>query len=104
VIRSGFRRWPPKYKVLKNNCSGRKINVKSGKLALHYKCAECGGDFTSTDVQIDHIKPVVDPVKGFVNWDTFIERLFCEEKNLQVLCKKCHAVKTKEEKAKRTKK
>ncbi len=104
VIRSGFRRWPQKYKVLKNNCVGRRINPASGKMAMFYKCAECGGEFTSTNVQVDHYEPVVDPVKGFVDWDTFIERLFCEENNLQVLCKKCHSVKTKEEKTKRTKK
>ena len=48
-------------------------------------------------MEVDHIKPVVDPKKGFTTWDDFIDRLFCEKKNLQALCRGCHAKKTKEE-------
>lgn len=49
---------------------------------------------------VDHIKPVIDPEIGFVSWDSFIERLFCEMDNLQVLCYKCHTEKTNDERAK----
>lgn len=49
-------------------------------------------------MQVDHIKPVVDPKKGFTTWDEFIDRLFCERKNLQAICLECHKVKTAEEK------
>lgn len=47
---------------------------------------------------MDHIKPVVDPKKGFTTWDDFINRLYCEESNLQAICKGCHSAKTRQEK------
>lgn len=83
---------------------GRKVNAKTGKLAMHYTCAACKKLYVATDVQVDHIKPVVDPKKGFVSWDSFIDRMFCEIENLQVMCKPCHKVKTDSEKLERKKK
>jgi len=97
VLRSGTRRWPPKYETLAAAKTEKKINPKTKRLAQHYRCARCLGEFTSTNVEVDHIQPVVDPEKGFKDWNTFIRRLFCDEKNLQVLCKPCHKIKTKEE-------
>lgn len=55
-------------------------------------------------MQVDHIKPVVDPNTGFTSWDDFIERLYCEKENLQVLCTTCHDRKTLKEKKLRAKK
>ena len=97
ILRSGSRRWPPKYQCLNESKTDKKINPKSGRLAQHYKCAKCGEDFPAKEVQVDHIKPVVDPKKGFISWDVFIERLYCEQKNFQTLCKSCHRIKTKKE-------
>jgi 5-methylcytosine-specific restriction endonuclease McrA len=104
ALRAASRRWPPKYKALKEAFVGRKVNTKTGKQAMHYKCAECSKYFVATDVQVDHINPVVDPKKGFTTWDNFIDRVFCEIKNLQVLCKPCHKIKTDQEKLERKKK
>ena len=104
ALRAASRRWPPKFKALKEAFVGRKTNKKTGKLAMHYKCAKCKKHFVATDVQVDHIFPVVDPKTGFVSWDLFIDRIFCEIENLQVMCKPCHKVKTEEEKAERKKK
>jgi 5-methylcytosine-specific restriction endonuclease McrA len=70
-------------------------------MAQHYRCSGCNAEFTSKDVQIDHIRPVVDPTTGFTTWDEFIERLFCPKDNLQVLCKTCHDTKTQSEKTTR---
>lgn len=102
VLRSGSRRWPPKYEVLKKACVGTKINVNSGRMAKHYRCKKCKNEFVAKDVTVDHIKPVVSS-EGFISWDIFIERLFCSAKNLQVLCKQCHSIKTKKETVKRKK-
>ena len=104
ALRAASRRWPPKYKALKEAFVGRKENKKTGKLAMHYKCAKCKKLFVAADVQVDHVLPVVDPKVGFIGWDSFIDRIFCEIENLQVLCKPCHKVKTEEEKAERKKK
>ncbi len=104
ALRAASRRWPPKYKALKEAFAGKQVNAKTGKLAMHYKCAECKKLYVATDVQVDHIKPVVDPKKGFVSWDSFIDRMFCEIENLQVMCKPCHKIKTDQEKLERKKK
>ena len=52
-------------------------------------------------MEVDHIKPVVDPVQGFQTWDLFINNLYCESENLQAICKPCHKEKTLKEKKKR---
>ena len=96
-LRKTASRWPPKYETLKDAFETRKVNKASGKLANHYKCANCKKLFTTTNVQEDHINPIVDPVVGFVSWDSFVERLFCPAENLQVLCKPCHEIKTQAE-------
>lgn len=102
VLRAGTRRWPPKFETLNEAKTEKKVNEKTGRLAQHYQCAMCEGEFTSKDIQVDHKQPVVDPKKGFTTWDNYIERLFCEKDNLQVLCVPCHKEKSKEEKAKAT--
>jgi len=97
ALRSATRRYPPRNKALKAAFVKRQISKKSGRLAMHYKCAMCKKLYTSTDIQIDHILPVVDPQQGFVSWDVYINRMYCEQENFQVLCKPCHLKKTKKE-------
>jgi hypothetical protein len=97
TIRGGFGRYPNKYSVLKNAFVSKKINKDSGRKSAHYRCAGCKLIFPSARVAVDHIAPVVDPVTGFVDWNTYIDRMFCAESGLQVLCETCHTEKTKEE-------
>jgi hypothetical protein len=98
ALRAASRRWPPKYEAIKAAFTKIKINKTSGRKARHYKCAACGKDFTQSNVQVDHIKPIGKDL----SWDEFIEKLFCERDNLQVLCKACHKKKTKEERENKT--
>lgn len=104
LLRSGFRKYPAKFEALKAAFTSKKLNKKSGKQANHYRCNKCKKEFTSTNIQVDHINPVVDVKEGFISWDKFIERLFCDSSNLQVLCLSCHAKKTANEKRKRNSK
>lgn len=46
------------------------------------------------EIHMDHKDPVIDPNTGFVDWNTFISRLFVEEDMWSRLCKECHAKKT----------
>lgn len=101
TLRGGFRRYPPKYEVLKEAFVSKQVNEKTKRISSHYKCNNCQGLFPTSDVQVDHVSPIVCPIEGFVSWDKFIENLFCSKKNLQVLCKPCHSVKTKSENLKR---
>lgn len=60
----------------------------------NYECAECKKLFKIADVKVDHIAPVIDPKVGFVDWNTYIDRLFCPLSNLQCLCDWCHKIKS----------
>lgn len=98
-LRAASRRYPPKFETLNEAKTTKKINQKTGRLAQHYMCKACKGEFPAKDVQVDHKRPVVDPKKGFVDWNTYIERMFCKKSNLQVLCKTCHKTKTEKERS-----
>lgn len=76
--------WPPRKQAIVN------ARVERGV----YKCATCEGLFGPKEIQLDHKIPVVDEEIGFVDWNTYIERLFCDVENFQVLCKPCHETKT----------
>ena len=93
ALRGASRRWPPKYTTLKSAYVERRRNKTTNRLANHYGCAKCKGTFPQREVQVDHITPIG---KG-LTWNRFIEALFCEAENLQVLCKVCHKEKTKNE-------
>lgn len=95
-LRQGTRKWAPIQSCLRNAKVARGI----------YLCAGCDEEVPVTvvdeekrkrvkNVFVDHISPIVDPSTGFTDWNSFIENLFCEEDNLQVLCKECHDTKTK---------
>ena len=75
----------------------KKINEATGRIAQHYRCAICQDEFPAKGVQVDHKIPMG---KG-KTWDEFINELFCEEDNLQVLCLVCHKAKSKEENKKK---
>jgi len=96
VLRSGSRRWQPKWECLNEAKTEKKVNPKTGRIAQHYQCTSCGDEFTAKDVQVDHLVPI----GKNRSWDEFVNLLFCEKDNLQVLCKGCHAIKTKEERKK----
>lgn len=96
ALRAKSRFWKPISETIK------KAKVARG----HYNCNGCGQVVTTStviegkrmkNIFVDHIDPVVDPNTGFSGWDTFVNRLFCEEDNLQLLCKSCHDLKSKEE-------
>jgi 5-methylcytosine-specific restriction endonuclease McrA len=93
ALRQASRKWAP------NQTIKKKANVARGV----YECAECKrhvpltvriGANRKNNIFIDHINPIVDPNKGFEGFDKFVENLFCEEDNLQVLCGECHDIKS----------
>ena len=94
ILRSGSRRWQPKWECLNEAKTEKKINPKTGRIAQHYRCASCGDEFTAKEVQVDHCVPI----GTNRSWDEFVDLLFCEKGNLQVLCVGCHKIKTKGEK------
>lgn len=98
-LRQGSRRWAPISEVQKEARVSRGV----------YLCAGCKEEVPATikvgrkrqqNVFVDHVNPIVDPEVGFTTWDEYIERMFCEKDNLQLLCKSCHDIKSDEERAK----
>ncbi len=70
---------------------------------FEYKCACCGDWFPEKLINVDHIKPA-GSLNCAADLPGFVERLFCELDNLQVLCEACHDMKTKLEKKRNEKK
>jgi 5-methylcytosine-specific restriction endonuclease McrA len=69
----------------------RQTALKNAKVSYgRYRCAKCSEIFRRKDIQVDHIIAI----GRFVDFDTYIERLFCDTKGLAVLCKGCHLIKT----------
>lgn len=68
-----------------------------------YRCAITKKLFPIDQVKVDHIAPVVDTSTGWVDYNTYMTRLFCPVSNLQVICDKEHDKKTKLEMAARRK-
>ena len=99
-----YGRYPVKYSALKAACKDvyTGVDYKSGprkgegKTVKMYTCAICKEDHRAVDVQVDHIKPA-GSLKTHEDLVTFVPNLFCGLDGLQVLCKTCHDIKTKEE-------
>jgi hypothetical protein len=97
-LRNGSQKWPPKHKVL--GAARRERGV--------YECAGCKQNVPVTikshknsgrerNIFVDHLLPIVPPETGFTTWDDFINNLYCDSSNLQVLCSECHSKKSAEE-------
>ena len=96
-VRRVSLRWPPRLRTK------RKAWVRRGV----YLCAgyNCDAHEVPKSVKLEDGKRVEnvhvdhkDPVGSFKDWNTYIERLFCSEDNLQILCLECHKEKTQDEK------
>ena len=77
AVKDRARKEEPKY---------NKDGAVAKKPKVTYECAECNQWFKGTHVAVDHIDPVISPYTGYVDWNTFIERLDCHGSNLQVIC------------------
>ena len=101
LLRKGTFKWKPRQEAKLNARHHEKLAGDTKRLVYHSRCAGCNGLFPESKCVVDHIEPVVDPAQGFVGWDTYIERMFCEVDNLQVLCSDCHDEKTERERGER---
>lgn len=69
------------------------------------RCAACQKLEPAYLLEIDHKDPVI-PIGETIDdqsWDKIIDRLWCDERNLQALCKPCHKLKSKQENVERRK-
>lgn len=87
VLAAG-RREVPKY---------NKDGSRAKKDAVQYNCEVCLSWVSSTKISVDHKDPVISTDNGWVDWNTFYERLDCPISNLQRICDDCHQKKTNKE-------
>jgi len=103
-IRSGLRqksRWWKPITQCKLNAK-RTYKGPNKRQKFEYQCNSCKKWFAEKNINVDHTIPVgalncAEDLPGFVN------RLFCEVDNLQILCSTCHDAKTKQENESRKK-
>jgi 5-methylcytosine-specific restriction endonuclease McrA len=98
-IRSGLRQKSRLWKPI-TECKLAAIRAYKGtnkRQKFEYKCNQCGNWFPEKQINVDHIEPA-GSLNCAADLPGFVERLFCEQDNLQVLCEACHDIKTKNEK------
>ena len=98
-IRSGLRQKSRWWKPIAE-CKAKAKRAYKGPLKrqkFEYQCNQCKNWFPDKKINVDHICPA-GSLNSAQDLPGFIERLFCEVDNLQVLCETCHNVKTKSEK------
>jgi len=94
ALRNASCRWDPAQACLRAAEVGKRINRKSGRLAMHYRCAGCQAELPRKEVQIDHIIEA-GSLKTFDDLPGFTRRLFVEMDGFQILCiERCHHGKT----------
>jgi rubredoxin len=83
------------------NSPASKAWVKARVSYGRYECNICKGVFGPTQMAKDH-EPPIEPIQPEpFSWDAHIERLFWG--SIQVVCRECHARKTKNENSERRK-
>ena len=78
-----------------------KDGTRAKKDWVQRQCEVCNNWVGSTKIVIDHKDPVVSVTEGFVDWNEFVDRLWCPKDNLQRICSTCHDLKTQTERISR---
>ena len=97
ALRNKSRYWKPITQAKMN--ARRPYSGPNKRQKFEYQCNTCKKWYAEKLINVDHIIPA-GTLKSAQDLSGFIERLFCEIDNLQVLCEKCHDLKTKSEREK----
>ncbi len=85
------------------NCSKLLYEGKSDKRyeELKESWKSIGRNLERGKLEMDHLRPVVEPKKGFGSWDDYIHGLWVDDKGYAGICRDCHAKKSAKEAAER---
>ena len=95
ALRNKSRYWPPIKQV--KQASRRPYKGENKRQKFEYQCNLCKEWYAEKHINVDHIVGA-GALNCYNDLPGFVERLFCEADNLQVLCESCHNQKTQQEK------
>ena len=98
ALRQKSRWWKPIAQA--KQAAKRKYKGPNKRQKFEYQCNECKEWFADKQINVDHRIPA-GTLRCANDLPGFVERLFCEVDNLQVLCTTCHDKKTQDEKSKK---
>lgn len=88
AMRAAFKWWRPGL-----------LALQAAKVGRQYRCAMCAGLFPRKEVERDHVVPC-GPMRTLDDLPGYVARMTPEDPAaFQVLCKGCHAAKTKADRA-----
>ena len=97
ALRQKSRWWKPISQA--KLAAKRKYKGPNKRQKFEYQCNVCKDWYPDKEINVDHIIPA-GTLRCANDLPGFVERLFCEVDNLQVLCQGCHNKKTQDEKSK----
>ena len=97
ALRQKSRWWKPI--LLCKQKAKRAYKGPNKRQKFEYQCNVCKDWYPDKEINVDHIIPA-GTLRCANDLPGFVERLFCEIDNLQVLCNVCHNKKTQNEKSK----
>jgi 5-methylcytosine-specific restriction endonuclease McrA len=97
ALRRAFTRYPVNYHV--RNAAKRPYKGPNKLQKNEFQCGVCKEWFIQKSTQVHHLVEC-GSLKSYADLPGFVERLFCEANNLQVVCKTCHNNITHKEDAK----
>lgn len=86
-MRQGTLKYPPIRKAAE--AASRPYHGPAPRQRKEYQCACCLQWFPRKEVEVDHIIPC-GSLTSYEDLPCYVALLFCEQDNLQVLCKPCH--------------
>lgn len=95
ALRNKSRWWKPIAQAKLN--ARRPYSGSNKRQKFEYQCNHCKKWYPEKKINVDHIIPA-GTLTCSADLPGFVERLFCEIDNLQVLCESCHNIKTQNEK------
>lgn len=94
ALRQKSRFWAP---ITQCKLAAKRPYIGTNKRQkFEYQCNICKKWFPEKLINVDHIVPA-GSLNNAQDLPGFVERLFCEVKDLQCLCQNCHDIKTQKE-------
>lgn len=101
ALRRAFSRSPLVREVLEESRQEfpryKKDGTRHKRNWVKRQCQVCNQWVGSSHIAVDHIEPVISVEHGKQDWNTFVDRLWCNtsgKANLQRICDPCHDAKT----------